>query len=53
MRRDEFNINDKNSIDEILKACEYGTLSLISEGKPYVVALNFVQYNSEIGRAHV
>ena len=40
MRRDEFNINDKNSIDEILKACEYGTLSLISEGKPYVVALN-------------
>ena len=48
MRRDEFNINDKNSIDEILKACEYGTLSLISEGKPYVVALNFVQYKNAI-----
>ena len=47
MRRDEFNINDKNSIDEILKACEYGTLSLISEGKPYVVALNFVQYKMQ------
>ena len=48
MRRDEFNINDKNSIDEILRACEYGTLSLISEGKPYVVALNFVQYKNAI-----
>ena len=48
MRRDEFNINDKNSIDEILQACEYGTLSLISEEKPYVVALNFVQYKNAI-----
>ena len=48
MRRDEFNINDKNSIDEILQTCEYGTLSLISEGKPYVVALNFVQYKNAI-----
>ena len=48
MRRDEFNINDKNSIDEILQACEYGTLSLIIEEKPYVVALNFVQYKNAI-----
>ena len=48
MRRDEFNINDKNSINEILQASEYGTLSLISEGKPYVVALNFVQYKNAI-----
>ena len=48
MRRDEFNINDKNSIDEILQACEYGTLSLISEGKPYVVALNFVLLENSI-----
>ena len=48
MRRDEFNINDKNSIDEILQACEYGTLSLISEGKPYVVALNFVFFENSI-----
>ena len=48
MRRDEFNINDKNSINEILQTCEYGTLSLISEGKPYVVALNFVFFENSI-----
>ncbi len=33
MRRDEININDKNSIYKILTACEYRTLRLISEGK--------------------
>ena len=48
MRRAEFDVKDKNSIDEILQACEYGTLSLISEGKPYVVALNFVFFENSI-----
>jgi uncharacterized protein len=48
MRRDEFNIKDENSINEILKECEYGTLSLISENKPYCVALNFVVYDDSI-----
>ncbi|PRM89468.1 antibiotic resistance protein [Aliarcobacter cryaerophilus] len=48
MRRDEFNINDKNSIDEILQACEYGTLSLINNDRPYSVALNFVYHNGSI-----
>ena len=48
MRRKEFDVKDENSINEILQTCEYGTLSLISEGKPYVVALNFVQYNNAI-----
>ncbi len=38
MRRKEFNVKDENSINEILKVCEYGTLSLISQGKPYCVA---------------
>lgn len=48
MRRAEFDVKDKNSINEILQACEYGTLSLISEGKPYVVALNFVFFENSI-----
>ncbi|AXX94799.1 pyridoxamine 5'-phosphate oxidase family protein [Arcobacter ellisii] len=48
MRRKEFDVKDENSINEILQTCEYGTLSLISEGKPYVVALNFVFFENSI-----
>lgn len=48
MRRAEFDIKDENSINEILKVCEYGSLSLISEEKPYVVALNFVFFDGSI-----
>ncbi|OCL86455.1 Pyridoxamine 5'-phosphate oxidase [Aliarcobacter thereius] len=48
MRREEFDIKDENSINEVLKVCEYGTLSLINDLKPYLVALNFVQYKNAI-----
>lgn len=48
MRRKEFKVDDKNSIDEILSSCEYGTLSLIDDNKPYSVALNFVYYKNSI-----
>ena len=48
MRRDEFNVKDEKSINEILTECEYGTLSLISDNKPYCVALNFVKYENSI-----
>ena len=48
MRRDEFNVQDEKSINEILTECEYGTLSLISDNKPYCVALNFVKYENSI-----
>lgn len=48
MRREEFNIEDEKSIDNILNECEYGTLSLISDNKPYCVALNFVKYKDSI-----
>ncbi len=48
MRRTEFDVKDENSINEVLRACEYGTLSLISDGKPYVVALNFVFFENSI-----
>ncbi len=48
MRRAEFDVKDENSINELLESCEYGSLSLISEGKPYVVALNFVFFENSI-----
>ena len=48
MRRTEFDVKDENSINEVLQASEYGTLSLISDGKPYVVALNFVFFENSI-----
>ncbi|PKN14801.1 MAG: hypothetical protein CVU67_03755 [Deltaproteobacteria bacterium HGW-Deltaproteobacteria-24] len=48
MRRNEFNIQDKQSITNLLSECEYGTLSLISQGKPYGVAVNFVWHNEKI-----
>lgn len=45
MRRKEFFVEDKKVINELLAECEYGTLSLISQDKPYVVAVNFVFYD--------
>ena len=48
MRRNEFNVTDETTIEKILQECEYGTLSLISEGKPYGVAVNFVWYEKKI-----
>ncbi|QKF59586.1 pyridoxamine 5'-phosphate oxidase family protein [Aliarcobacter lanthieri] len=48
MRRAEFDVKDENSINEVLEACEYGTLSLINNGKPYCIALNFVYFQGSI-----
>ncbi|WP_418186504.1 pyridoxamine 5'-phosphate oxidase family protein [Aliarcobacter lanthieri] len=48
MRRNEFDVKDENSINEVLEACEYGTLSLINNGKPYCIALNFVYFQGSI-----
>lgn len=48
MRRNEFNVTDTNTIEKVLQECEFGTLSLISEGKPYGVAVNFVWYENKI-----
>lgn len=45
MRRSEFKVEDTESIDSLLSECEYGTLSLIHEGKPYGVAVNYVYFN--------
>lgn len=48
MRRNEFDIQDKQTITNLLSECEYGTLSLISQGKPYGVAVNFVWHNDRV-----
>ncbi|MBP7770193.1 MAG: pyridoxamine 5'-phosphate oxidase family protein [Aliarcobacter sp.] len=48
MRRIEFDVKDQNNINELLEVCEYGTLSLISEEKPYAVALNFVFFENSV-----
>lgn len=44
MRRDEFKVENPKVIKEILNECKYGTLSIISENKPYGVGLNFVYF---------
>jgi nitroimidazol reductase NimA-like FMN-containing flavoprotein (pyridoxamine 5'-phosphate oxidase superfamily) len=48
MRRDEFNETNMDKIKAVLSECEHGTLSLISEGKPYGVAVNFVFFEDKI-----
>lgn len=42
MRRSEFEVNDPAEIAQTLEACEYGVLSIISQGEPYGSAVNFV-----------
>ncbi|MFZ2890507.1 pyridoxamine 5'-phosphate oxidase family protein [Sulfuricurvum sp.] len=41
MRRAEFEVTDPQAIESVLSECEYGVLSLISDGEPYGVAVNF------------
>lgn len=48
MRRDEFEVKNEDIIKEILGECEHGVLSLISESKPYGVALNFVFFDGKL-----
>lgn len=48
MRRAEFEVNDKQLIEEVLATCEHGTLCLVDEGEPYAVPLNFVWHDESI-----
>ena len=48
MRREEFNETNMDKIKAVLSECEHGTLSLISEGEPYGVAVNFVFFEDKI-----
>lgn len=41
MRRTEFLVDDPQEAEKFLNECDYGVLSLISEGEPYGVAVNF------------
>jgi uncharacterized protein len=44
MRRNEFEVHDPKTIQEVLDGCDYGILSILSNNEPYGVAVNFV-YN--------
>lgn len=42
------NETKQTMIEEILEQIEYGTLALCKDNKPYMVPLNFVQYDNNI-----
>ncbi len=44
MRRAEFEVKDEAAIEALLAECEYGTLSLVDDGEPYGVPVNFVWF---------
>ena len=48
MRRSEFEINDKEAMLTLLHECDYGTLSLLDNGAPYGVPLNFAWWEEGI-----
>ena len=48
MRRSEFDVSDPEKIKSVLNECEYGVLSLISEGEPYGMAVNFAYIDGVI-----
>lgn len=48
MRRAEFEVKDEAAIETLLAECEYGTLSLIDDGEPYGIPVNFVRHGGAI-----
>lgn len=48
MRRNEFKVDDNETIEKLLSECEHGVLSLISDNKPYGVAVNFVYFDNKV-----
>jgi len=48
MRRAEFEVTEPDAIAEVLNACDYGVMSIISGGEPYGVAVNFVYANGTV-----
>ncbi|MDD2358384.1 MAG: pyridoxamine 5'-phosphate oxidase family protein [Thiovulaceae bacterium] len=48
MRRKDFEVDDRQRIEELLAETEYGVLSLIADGEPYGLALNFVYFEEKI-----
>jgi len=43
-----FEIKDQNTINQLLKKAEYGTLALCENNKPYSIPVNFVMLDSAI-----
>lgn len=41
MRRKDREVTDRETIEEIIKACKTCHLAMVDDGKPYVVPLNF------------
>ncbi|WP_442765807.1 hypothetical protein [Sulfurospirillum cavolei] len=41
MRRNEFEVHDKQAAIALLNECDYGTLCLLDKTVPYGVPLNF------------
>lgn len=48
MRRNEFKVENHEAMLELLRSCEYGTLSLLDNNKPYGVPLNFAWWEEGI-----
>jgi len=48
MRRNEFEITNKQAIFDLLHECDYGVLSLLDHGLPYGVPLNFACWEEGI-----
>lgn len=48
MRRNEFNIQSKDALLELLSACDYGTLCLVDDNTPYGVPVNFAWWEEGI-----
>ena len=48
MRRSDFEIHDEKIIDGVLATCEYGTLALSVEDKPYSLPINYVHEDNVI-----
>lgn len=48
MRRNEFEVKNKESILALLQKCEFGTLSLMDKDQPYGVPVNFAWWEEGI-----
>lgn len=48
MRRTDFEVKDEAAFEALLAECEYGTLSLTSDGEPYGVPVNFVWHSGAV-----
>jgi len=44
--KEQFEIKDKNIIQDIINNCEYGTLALCKDNIPYSVPMNFTYHNN-------